>query len=75
MSKGGNIELLHLYLFSISWSETRTQYRSIPVGRCSKDVDDNGGGEIYMVHLSAWGHTRDASLSVKAADVGLGGVF
>ena len=34
--------------------------------RCSKDVSDAGGGEVYMVHMSAWGHTRDASLSVKA---------
>lgn len=38
--------------------------------QCSKDVDDNGGGEIYMVHLSAWGHTRDASLSVKVMKPG-----
>eukprot|EP00435_Cladocopium_sp_Y103_P065802 s106_g27.t2 len=33
--------------------------------QCSKDVSDAGGGEVYMVHMSAWGHTRDASLSVK----------
>ncbi|CAE8646030.1 unnamed protein product, partial [Polarella glacialis] len=33
--------------------------------QCSPEVSDRGGGEIYMVHLSAWGHTRDASLGVK----------
>eukprot|EP00913_Durusdinium_trenchii_P021820 g20502.t1 len=38
--------------------------------QCSKDVDDNGGGEIYMVHMSAWGHTRDASCSVKVMKPG-----
>ncbi|CAJ1440755.1 unnamed protein product [Effrenium voratum] len=38
--------------------------------QCSREVDDNGGGEIYMVHLSAWGHTRDASLSVKVMKPG-----
>lgn len=38
--------------------------------QCSSEVDDNGGGEIYMVHLSAWGHTRDASLSVKVLKPG-----
>ncbi|CAE7511109.1 unnamed protein product [Symbiodinium natans] len=38
--------------------------------QCSAEVDDNGGGEIYMVHLSAWGHTRDASLSTKVLKPG-----
>jgi len=38
--------------------------------QCSSEVDDNGGGEIYMVHLSSWGHTRDASLSVKVMKPG-----
>jgi len=33
--------------------------------QCSADANDKTGGEIYMVHLSAWGHTRDASTSVK----------
>lgn len=40
-------------------------FETSAVSSCSKDVDDNGGGEIYMVHMSAWGHTRDASTSVK----------
>jgi len=33
--------------------------------QCSREVSDEGGGEIYLVHLSAWGHCRDASCSVK----------
>jgi len=38
--------------------------------QCSPDVSDAGGGEVYMVHMSAWGHTRDASLSVKVTRPG-----
>jgi len=38
--------------------------------QCSPEVNASGGGEIYMVHLSAWGHTRDASTSVKVYQPG-----
>lgn len=38
--------------------------------QCSPEVNAAGGGEIYMVHLSAWGHTRDASTSVKVYQPG-----
>eukprot|EP00929_Paragymnodinium_shiwhaense_P057682 TRINITY_DN28882_c0_g1_i1.p1 TRINITY_DN28882_c0_g1~~TRINITY_DN28882_c0_g1_i1.p1 ORF type:complete len:840 (+),score=108.07 TRINITY_DN28882_c0_g1_i1:110-2629(+) len=33
--------------------------------QCSKEVTDVSGGEIYLVHLSAFGHTRDACTAVK----------
>eukprot|EP00928_Gymnodinium_smaydae_P030368 TRINITY_DN22615_c0_g1_i2.p1 TRINITY_DN22615_c0_g1~~TRINITY_DN22615_c0_g1_i2.p1 ORF type:complete len:836 (-),score=151.87 TRINITY_DN22615_c0_g1_i2:15-2522(-) len=33
--------------------------------QCSREVSEATGGEIYLVHLSAWGHTRDASTGVK----------
>mmetsp|Transcript_60947 Transcript_60947/g.197218 ORF Transcript_60947/g.197218 Transcript_60947/m.197218 type:complete len:777 (+) Transcript_60947:104-2434(+) len=33
--------------------------------QCSREVSDQGGGEIYLVHLSPWGHARDACCGVK----------
>mmetsp|Transcript_53461 Transcript_53461/g.141013 ORF Transcript_53461/g.141013 Transcript_53461/m.141013 type:complete len:687 (+) Transcript_53461:2-2062(+) len=33
--------------------------------QCSREVSDEGGGELYLVHLSAWGHSRDACCGVK----------
>jgi len=33
--------------------------------QCSSEVSENGGGEIYLVHLSPWGHCRDACTGVK----------
>lgn len=33
--------------------------------QCSKEVNEAQGGEIYLVHLSAWGHCRDAVCGVK----------
>jgi len=33
--------------------------------QCSPEVSDQGGGEIYLVHLSPWGHCRDACCGVK----------
>jgi len=33
--------------------------------QCSREVTDQGGGEIYLAHLSAWGHCRDACCGVK----------
>lgn len=33
--------------------------------QCSREVDEMVGGEIYLVHFSAWGHTRDACTTVK----------
>lgn len=33
--------------------------------QCSKEVSDRGGGEIHLVHLSSWGHCRDACCGVK----------
>jgi len=38
--------------------------------QCSKEVTDLTGGEIYLVHLSAWGHTRDSSTAVKVTAPG-----
>eukprot|EP00419_Tripos_fusus_P005094 CAMPEP_0172670370 /NCGR_PEP_ID=MMETSP1074-20121228/10261_1 /TAXON_ID=2916 /ORGANISM="Ceratium fusus, Strain PA161109" /LENGTH=726 /DNA_ID=CAMNT_0013487277 /DNA_START=101 /DNA_END=2281 /DNA_ORIENTATION=- len=38
--------------------------------QCSKDVSDLGSGEIYLVHLSAWGHCRDACTGVKVMKPG-----
>jgi hypothetical protein len=32
---------------------------------CSREVSEFHGGEVYLVHLSAWGHTRDACTAVK----------
>jgi len=33
--------------------------------QCSREISDQGGGEIYLVHLSPWGHCRDACTGVK----------
>jgi hypothetical protein len=33
--------------------------------QCSKEVDETRGGEVYMAHMSAWGHCRDAMCCVK----------
>eukprot|EP00811_Abedinium_folium_P018273 NODE_2719_length_2158_cov_7.635647.p1 GENE.NODE_2719_length_2158_cov_7.635647~~NODE_2719_length_2158_cov_7.635647.p1 ORF type:complete len:479 (-),score=141.44 NODE_2719_length_2158_cov_7.635647:322-1758(-) len=33
--------------------------------QCSREVDEYQGGENYIVHMSAWGHTRDTSMAVK----------
>lgn len=33
--------------------------------QCSAGATDVDGGEMYLVHLSAWGHTRDACCAVK----------
>eukprot|EP00929_Paragymnodinium_shiwhaense_P111828 TRINITY_DN80116_c0_g1_i1.p1 TRINITY_DN80116_c0_g1~~TRINITY_DN80116_c0_g1_i1.p1 ORF type:complete len:1252 (-),score=374.29 TRINITY_DN80116_c0_g1_i1:176-3931(-) len=41
------------------------------VFQCSKEVTDMTGGEIYLIHLSAWGHTRDASTAVKITSPGV----
>jgi len=38
--------------------------------QCSKEAGDMGGGEIYLVHLSAWGHCRDACTGVKVMKPG-----
>jgi len=38
--------------------------------QCSKEVSEQGGGEIYLVHLSAWGHCRDACTGVKVMQPG-----
>jgi len=37
---------------------------------CSREVSEESGGEIYLVHLSAWGHTRDACTGVKVMKPG-----
>jgi len=39
--------------------------------QCSKEVSDIGGGEIYLVHLSPWGHCRDACTGVKIMKPGM----
>lgn len=33
--------------------------------QCSDLVDETRGGEVFMVHMSAWGHCRDACTTVK----------
>lgn len=38
--------------------------------QCSREVSDQGGGEIYLCHLSAWGHSRDACCGVKVVRPG-----
>lgn len=38
--------------------------------QCSEQVSEENGGEIYLVHLSAWGHTRDACCGVKVMKPG-----
>merc|ERR1740121_2086461 len=38
--------------------------------QCSREVSDRGGGEIHLVHLSAWGHCRDACCGVKVTKPG-----
>jgi len=38
--------------------------------QCSMEVDEHHGGEIYMVHMSAWGHCRDAMTTVKVMKPG-----
>merc|ERR1719330_951279 len=38
--------------------------------QCSREVSDRGGGEIHLVHLSAWGHCRDACCGVKVMKPG-----
>jgi len=38
--------------------------------QCSMDVDERQGGEVYMVHMSAWGHCRDAMTTIKVLKPG-----
>lgn len=38
--------------------------------QASKEVDLTHGGEIYMVHMSSWGHDRDAMCVVKVLHPG-----
>lgn len=38
--------------------------------QASQEVDLLRGGEIYMVHMSAWGHNRDAACCVKVLHPG-----
>jgi len=38
--------------------------------QCSQEVTELSGGEIYLVHLSAWTHSRDASTAVKVMTPG-----
>jgi len=33
--------------------------------QCSNRVSEHTGGEIYLVHMSSWAHTRDATCVVK----------
>jgi len=38
--------------------------------QCSDWVDEENGGEIFMVHMSSWGHCRDAMTVVKVCEPG-----
>jgi hypothetical protein len=38
--------------------------------QCSENMSDVSGGETFLVHMSAWGHTRDASCGVKVMKPG-----
>lgn len=38
--------------------------------QCSHDVTQHSGGEIHLVHSSAWGHCRDAMTAVKVKQNG-----
>lgn len=38
--------------------------------QCSREVDEQHGGEVHLVHLSAWGHCRDAMCVVKVMQPG-----
>lgn len=40
------------------------------VYQCSREVDERRGGEVHIVHMSSWGHTRDASCCVKVMSPG-----
>mmetsp|Transcript_157013 Transcript_157013/g.285783 ORF Transcript_157013/g.285783 Transcript_157013/m.285783 type:complete len:771 (-) Transcript_157013:100-2412(-) len=38
--------------------------------QASRELDLTHGGEIYMVHMSSWGHNRDAACCVKVLHPG-----